>query len=148
MINKIKYIALTIAFSSITWGQCPTSEIEKLDNEVGKTKPLVEGVYKVFKKIEKCKALDGGIAEGFFDLSDRLLVEQWGSVLSSKKLNDKGFRTALLRGVSDGTEKHTFEKICQNAKDKCTSNQTFCAEMTKQCKDTDDWIKNHPEKTN
>ena len=83
--------------------------------------------------------MDGEYAEGFNDEANKLLVNSWGKVVTSKELNDNDFRKALVNSVSDGSEKNTFDKICSFAE--ACAPKSFCKDMKKQCDETKTWIK-------
>lgn len=62
------------------------------------------------------------------------------ALLQAKELKNSDFRRALVKSISDGSEKGTFDKVCASA-EACASEDLFCKEVKNQCEETRAWIK-------
>ncbi|QDK45620.1 hypothetical protein DOM22_10905 [Bdellovibrio sp. ZAP7] len=128
---------------NVGWSKskCSTERIIEIDSIFSKTKISLGDIYHYYKQIDSCNAMDGGVAEGYQEKSNRLLAEQWDQVLLAKELKDSGFRKSLLLMVNDGSTNTVFNEICANAKNKCPQKQSFCKEVLNECRRTEDYIK-------
>ncbi|GEM_PF-4314417 len=121
--------------------ECSNVERAGIDVIIDSQNNTVDTLFELHQKIEKCSAMDGYIAEGFQDLSNRLLAENWKMVVKSEYLNDQKFRSAVLMTISDGSGKNVFNELCANAKDHPKLNSKFAEEVSKKCVETEEWIR-------
>lgn len=142
MKNKLAVI-ICLAFllgSLESQAKCKKSELDKISSELSVPDMTITKLEKVYGKITKCNAMDGEYAEGFNDEASKLLSSSWSDVLKAKELKNKEFRKALVKSLSDGSEKNAFEKACASA-ETCISEHPFCKEVKNQCEETRAWIK-------
>jgi len=95
-----------------------------------------EDVYKSFKKFRFCD--DGAIAEGYSDVVERMLSNQWGQLEELVKLSssDKGYIVFVVKHIDATADKSDVENIIVNSSTKCPeSAKSVCSEIEKSARE-------------
>jgi len=136
---KILILTLSIAFlcgnAVAEERSCTKAEAMEAESSVSRLNNW-EDVYKSFKKFRFCD--DGAIAEGYSDVVERMLSNQWGQLEELVKLSssDKGYIVFVVKHIDATADKSDVENIIVNSSTKCPeSAKSVCSEIEKSARE-------------
>ena len=139
---KVGILACILGFCALSQAEarCNKLDLAKVSASLSDASASIEKLKKAYLSILKCNAMDGEYSEGFNDEANNLLANNWPGVIKAKEIEDKKFRKALIKSISEGSEKNTFLKICASAAE-CIKSNSFCTEMNTRCEEINTWVK-------
>jgi len=121
-------LALCLTFAQNAWGRDCTTQ-EAYDAETATYVNDWNGLYSSFKNYGHCD--DGAIAEGFDDVTVKLLINNWNGLFQNEKWSkDKDFLRFVIRHVGELASVDESNKIYKNAKNECPKTAAvFCKRL-------------------